>query len=121
MLGKEVGQLIITINYGVVNARFKPAETIGDPVYLNVAWLGFDLETEVQAGENEGRKLKHDFVSYNTNAIKGIPDKDAYAWQFKANVAGLPMKKGAAFWVTRGKDPTPIQATGGWIGNSDIN
>lgn len=122
-LGKEVGQLTITIRGEVVQARFKPVEVIGDPLYLNVAWLGFDLETEVQAGENEGRKLKHDFVSVNTNAIKGTVDKDAYAWRFKTSMNGLaksgtPEKKGAAFWITRGKNPTPLQATGGWLENS---
>lgn len=121
VLGREVGQLAVSIEKGEVKASFTPAEVIGDPVYLNVAWLGFNLETEVQSGENEGRTLKHDFVSYNTNAIKGTPEKDAYTWRFRANVVGLPMKKGAAFWITRGKNPTPVQATGGWLENTELN
>lgn len=123
-LGREVGQLAVSIEGGVVMARYTPADIIGDPVYLNTAWLGFELKTEVRAGENEGKTLKHDFVSYNTMAIKGVAEKDAYTWKFKTNVAGLPMadapgKKGVAFWITRGKNPTPIQATGGWLEKND--
>ena len=120
-LGGEVGQLTVTIKNGGVMAQFSPVESIGDPLYLNVAWLGFDLETEVRAGENEGRVLKHDFVSYHTDAIKGNVDEGVYTWQFKASLAGLPIKRGAAFWVTRGSDPTPIQATGGWLDKTDAN
>lgn len=120
MPGKEVGQLMATIDNGMVKALFTPSTTMGDTVYLNIAWLGFDLETKVQAGENEGKTLKHDFVSFNTNAIKGTAKNDVYTWQFKADVASLPVadaskRRGVAFWITEGQDPTPIQATGGWL------
>ncbi len=111
--GKQVGQLTVSVNKGVVTANYKPIKKITNPVVLNVAWLGFDLETEIRAGENEGKKLKHDFVSFNTKAIKGNLDNGLYTWKFKADMKGLPMNKGAAFWVTSGDDPTPVQATGG--------
>ena len=114
--GNQVGQLTVHVNKDVVTARFNPINKITNPVVLNVAWLGFDLETEVRAGENEGKKLKHDFVSFNTNAIKGNIDNDSYTWEFKANTEGLPASSGAAFWVTIGENPTPIQAAGGWLG-----
>ena len=115
-LGKSVGQLTVNINDGVVTANFKPVRKIKNPVILNVAWLGFDLETEIRAGENEGKKLKHDFVSFNTETIKGNVDNESHSWKFKVNLKGLPTRSGAAFWVTNGKNPTPIQATGGWLG-----
>jgi len=120
-LGQDVGQLIVNIDQGTVMARYKPVSIIDDPVYLNVAWLGFDLETRVQSGENEGKILRHDFVSYNTSAIKGRVEKEVYTWKFRANVTGLPARKGVAFWVTRGSNPTPVQAIGGWIENNDVN
>lgn len=116
-LGENVGRLSVTVDKNMVTARFKPEQNISMPVLLNVAWLGFDIETEVRAGENEGKKLIHDFVSYNISTEKGVLKNDAYHWQFKTWVAGLPVKKGAAFWVTSGKNPTPIQATGGWLKN----
>ena len=113
--GAQVGQLTVSVSKGVVTASFKPVKKIEKSVVLNVAWLGFDLETEIQAGENEGKKLKHDFVSFNTDARQGNIESEAYTWEFKTNLAGLPANKGAAFWVTIGKDPTPIQAVGGWL------
>jgi hypothetical protein len=113
--GNLVGKLTVSVSKGVVAASFKPTKIITNPVVLNVAWLGFDLEREIQAGENEGKKLKHDFVSINTDSIKGNVESEAYTWEFKTNLAGLPANKGAAFWVTSGKNPTPIQATGGML------
>lgn len=112
-LGKDVGLLTVSISGDIVTANFKPLKKIKKPLVLNVAWLGFDLETEIRAGENEGKKLKHDFVSFNTDAIKGNIDNETHAWKFKTNLAGLPVNRGAAFWVTSGDNPTPIQATGG--------
>ena len=115
-VGENVGKLTVSISEGVVTANFKPVKKIINPVNLNVAWLGFDLETEIRAGENKGKKLKHDFVSFNTEFIRGSIDNESYSWKFKANVKDLPARSGAAFWVTKGKNPTPIQATGGWLG-----
>ena len=111
--GNQVGQLTVHVNKDVVTASFKPINIITNPVILNVAWLGFDLETEIQAGENEGKKLKHDFVSFNTDALKGKRVEELYTWKFNTNLAGLPINRGAAFWITSGDNPTPIQATGG--------
>ena len=110
---KEIGQLTVNINKDIVTANFKPVKKFNKSVVLNVAWLGFELETKIQAGENEGKTLKHDFVSINTDTLKGKVVEESYTWKFKANLAGLPISKGAAFWVTSGEDPTPIQATGG--------
>ena len=114
-LGEKIGQLTVTIMGRVVTASFNPVKEIQDPIFLNFAWLGFDLETRVQAGENEGKTLEHDFVSYDTNTIKGTVKGKTYYWQFDAEIADLPTRKGAAFWVTSGNNPTPLQATGGWL------
>lgn len=114
--GKNVGQLTVSVNKGVVKANFKPVNKTKNPINLNVAWLGFDLETKIRAGENEGKTLNHDFVSFNTKVIKGTYNDEMVTWKFKANLKDLPARSGAAFWVTYGKNPTPVQATGGWLG-----
>jgi hypothetical protein len=44
--GENVGQLTVNISKGVLIANFKPVKKIKNPVILNIAWLGFDLETE---------------------------------------------------------------------------
>ena len=116
-LGDEVGRLEVSIKEGIVTASFRSEKEMESPLTLNVAWLGFDLATEVLAGENKGKILKHDFVSYSTNEIKGVVEGGTHHWRFNADVDinNLPIKRGAAFWVTSVKNPTPIQATGGWF------
>lgn len=120
-LGKTVGRLEVSIVGNNITARFRPKKAITGPLQLNVAWLGFNLATEVQNGENEGKVLKHDFVSLGTRIIHGISSNNTYHWQFNiGNTIGntttdSPDTKGAAFWVTNGSNPTPIQATGGWM------
>ena len=120
-LGENVGQLTVNVSKGVVTANFQPVKKIKRPVILNVAWLGFDLKTKIRAGENERKTLNHDFVSFNTEAVKGNVDDESYSWKFKANLKNLPARSGAAFWLTNGKNPTPIQATGGWLGGIKSN
>lgn len=114
-LGENVGRLIVAINENVVTAKFRPVKEIREPIILNVALLGFDQEIEIRAGENEGKTLTHDFVSYNTQAIKSVMNDGLYRWQFNIDVSDLPENKGAAFWITTENNPTPIQATGGWL------
>ena len=115
-LGENVGPLDIQIADGVITAHFRPEKPVSGPLTLNIAWMGFDIVTKVQNGENEGRDLQHDFVSFQTEAIQGVAAGDIYRWRFTANVPiKLPEKKGVAFWITDGNNPTPVQATGGWF------
>jgi hypothetical protein len=81
-----------------------------------MAVLGFDLETKVKAGENDGRVLHHDFVvlGYTHTAMHGASGR------FTAN-ASLPElsvaapRRALAAWVSRKGNPTPLQAAGGWL------
>lgn len=116
-LGEEVGRLDVTINDGVVVARFHPSKPITGPLTLNVAWLGFDIVTEVEAGENEGKELKHDFVCRETNTLESDEDEGVYHWQLTMDKPAVDLsgKKAAAFWVTNSENPTPLQATDGWL------
>lgn len=116
-LGEIVGRLEVTISDKTVTANFRPEKPITGKLHLHVAWLGFDLITEVRDGENEGKNLQHDFVSLDTQSVQETKAADAYRWQFTLSTPtnGLPRKKGIAFWITNGSDPTPIQATGGWL------
>ena len=80
----------------------------------HVAFLGFGVTSDVARGENAGRKLTHDFVAlvHHQSALQG-PSLRA---EFKPdeNSAGSHSRALAA-WVSVGSDPTPIQATGGWL------
>lgn len=105
------GNLNLKLDNQTVSASFDTANTKA-PLILHIALLGFDLETQVPAGENKGKILKHNFVilehqqSISTNRM----------WQTNLPTSTTKSKKTAlAAWVTQPDDPTPIQATGGWL------
>ena len=112
---KNVGPLTVTIKNDRVVAEFVPSQSHPSTLKLNHAWLGFDLVTEVKDGENEGRTLKHDFVSYDWQQRMTEIKADRYRWEFPiAMSSGLPEKKALVFWVSEVQNPKPLQATGGW-------
>jgi hypothetical protein len=73
------------------------------------------VESAVSAGENSGRKLRHDFVvlhlaretlstrSGNMTATVSLPAKPS----------GTPVALAA--WISPAATEPPLQATGGWL------
>lgn len=109
------GTLNLSLKGDLVDVRFDNFQQ-SDLLNINMAVLGFDLETEVKRGENHGRVLAHDFVVLGHKQIRMNQDGDSYTVS-----SSLPSLKVAAdklavvAWVNKSKDLTPIQATGGWI------
>ncbi|HEX9584469.1 MAG TPA: DUF1223 domain-containing protein [Gammaproteobacteria bacterium] len=112
----DAGPLRIEIADGRASAAFLPAAATPKPAELNIAVLGFDLETPVKAGENRGRTLKHDFVvlgykrvsmeagENGLRAVTKLPEP-----RFASRITAV------AAWVSGRGDPFPLQAVGGWI------
>lgn len=115
MPDKRVGRLKVVIDDDGVHARFlRGADNRG--LILNMAVLGFDLVTHIEAGENQGKRLPQDFVVL---AIQTIQSDDGM-WNTQLplinhNQLKDQHRRGVAFWVSHGSDPAPIQATGGWL------
>jgi len=112
----EAGNLAVTIKHKMVQATYLKEEQHNARLELNLAILGFDLNTRVQAGENRGKKLQHDFAVL---AYKSVPLK-ATAGGYNAttslpDVAVHAPRTGLAAWISNEDDPAPVQATGGWI------
>lgn len=113
---ETVGPLSIELNHDRVSAHFDPLSPPARPLELHIAVLGFDLETEVKAGENHGKTLKHDFVVLGHTRVSmrrqqgrlvarsALPEP-----RFESN------RKAVAAWVSAAGDPYPIQAVGGWM------
>ncbi len=94
---------------------FQPANGKERPLDLHVARLGFDLNTNVKAGENSGRKLQHDFVvlalaTEKMSAGKAEVKLPELGTQPVANTRGAIVA-----WVTEPGQIEPIQAVGGWL------
>ena len=112
----NVGNLKITVNGGRLNADFHPISASGKQLELHVALLGFELDTQVEAGENRGRRLAHDF------AVLGYAQYPLrHAGQGFELQAALPAARvsaavtGIAAWVSESGKQFPIQAVGGFL------
>jgi hypothetical protein len=80
----------------------------------HVAFLGFGVTSDVARGENAGRKLTHDFVVlvHHQSPLQG----SSLRAEFRPDEnSGGSHSRALAAWVSVGSDPTPIQATGGWL------
>ncbi len=113
---EAVGRLSLEVNHDRVSALFDPATPTSRPLELHVAVLGFGLGTEVEAGENAGKTLKHDFVVLGHTRVAMHRHEDGLTAQ-----TALPeprfesSQKAIAAWVSVAGDPSPIQAVGGWL------
>lgn len=112
----NIGSLELNIADQQLQAAFSPLKRIDSALDLHIAVLGFDLVTQVKAGENHGRELRHDFVVLGYQRVP-LTSTDA---GYKTEIS-LPTPKqtaprqAIAAWVSSEHDPRPIQAVGGWL------
>lgn len=108
------GVLTISVNGEQFEAAFDAAQPMVEGHILNVAIVGFDLTTEVKAGENSGEVLSHDFV------VLALEAHHSDQWQWRGqlpavapgfNATGL----GLVAWVSAASSQLPIQAVGGLL------
>ena len=107
----QAGNLTVELKDNQLTARYDNPAHKNKPLQLNVAVLGFDLTTQVKAGENRGKALTHDFVALNHQVIK----TGSQRWQTQLNLPTQPGTYGLVAWVDQPGDLTPLQATGGWL------
>jgi hypothetical protein len=97
---------------------YTPAASGSKPQRVELALLGGNLDSDVQRGENSGRKLHHDFVALQLVSSALVSDGAS----FTASLV-LPEKTSSpptalAAWITSGEAQPPLQATGGWLSKS---
>ena len=112
----DVGSISVEVRDGRFEARFEPVVEAPESIELHVARLGFDLSTEVRAGENHGRTLEHGFVvlGWSRHRMRGAGG--AFEASGTLPEASSPAPREAlAVWVGVPGDPFPIQAAGGWL------
>ncbi|MEM7097229.1 MAG: DUF1223 domain-containing protein [Pseudomonadota bacterium] len=109
----EVGELIVGISNDVLNVSFNPVDDLGDLI-LEIVWMDRAAETDVQAGENAGRKLQHNFVV--REVVSQPMQKTSHDWTLSLMVpAHMAGHDAIGVWV-RNRSGEIIQATGGWLG-----
>lgn len=109
------GNLKVTIDGKQLTANFSPNANL-DYANLNIAVLGFDLETQVERGENQGRILKHDFVVLGHQRVAMQREKGVLSAQATLpKIKETSTKQAVVTWIDTSGDLTPLQATGGWL------
>ena len=110
----SAGQLIASIGNSLIEIEFDQAN-IRDAV-AKVALLGFGIGSSVDAGENKGRMLSHDFVVLEGAQAKMRRTTGGLAAQIVTpESAHKTERKAIAVWIEVDGQPSPVQAVGGWL------
>ncbi len=120
---KKVGRLMVNLeqnqneNLSVADIKFDAIADLPSNGRIHLAILAFDQSTSVLRGENSGKQLPHDFVVVGYKSQKAQREKNSLTVKIALpNVDKFYVtKKALVIWVSSGKDPSPIQATGDWL------
>ena len=107
----------VVSNGRTVQVTYRPGDHGAVPIEATVALLGFRLESQVGAGENRGRSLRHDFVALacQTKPLAATDGPERTA-TFELPAASPEAKRLAlAVWVQAAASGPVQQATGGWL------
>lgn len=98
-------------------ATFAPAGTGTSNYDVTAAVLVSGLGSDVNAGENAGRHLNHDFAALSLMIRPMTPAKNGYSGNFIIDNApkGVTGRLALAVWVSRSGQLEPLQATGAWL------
>jgi hypothetical protein len=110
---EKKGVLEVRIRGEEARINFQPRTEQPKPFKAWIALLTGEVTTNVQAGENSGRRLTHTFVSLGTRQaeMKFIESR----WISDISFQKIKGTSALAIWVTSGDSLEPEQATGGWI------
>ncbi len=114
--GNMPGVLKLDITDDQAEILFTPTKFSHEKLEVNLALLGFNLETEVKAGENRGKKLPHNFVVLRINKSEMKTDDKQHRAQLALPVSNIKTSRyGVVAWVNNSMSQNPIQTVGGWL------
>ena len=110
---EAVGELAATFRKnGEVQVTFQPAGSFSGKWQAHAALLGFGVTSDVSGGENDGRRLVHDFVVLDFESSD--LSREAPSTVLRLPAAKVkPGQTALAVWITEAGGTTPIQAAGG--------
>lgn len=113
---QDAGDLTVMVEQQNIQVIYQTTEKFARKPVLNIAVLGFDLVTQVKAGENAGRQLKHDFTVLGYKTISMSLSENGYTTNTQLpELLTAAARLGLAVWIHDQGDQTPIQATGGFL------
>ncbi|MDH3604032.1 MAG: DUF1223 domain-containing protein [Candidatus Tectomicrobia bacterium] len=112
----RIGELSVLIDDDGAAIHFNSLDPGLKRLNAHVALLGMNLETAVRAGENRGRKLKHDFVALNVVSVPLDKSASGYTAITELPEVALDVQDIAlAVWVSEVGAQMPIQSVGGYL------
>ena len=116
----QAGQLAVSVSARQLTAQFTSQQAQADKLLLNIALLGMELSTQIQAGENQGKHSQHEFVVLTHQTYQANHPRWIIPWREisqQANDQQAP-RHALAVWVSQVNNPVPLQATGGYLPSS---
>ena len=114
--GDKPGILKLQLVDNQASIKFTPTAMTKNNLKVNLALLGFALQTQIKAGENKGKKLAHDFVVLAMS--QAILDKKDNEFTLQLDMPSSDIKSkryGVVAWVNNAGSQKPIQTVGGWL------
>lgn len=114
---RQGGKLMVEVDNNqqvTVSYQENPNTVSGKTITAHLVLLSFNQTSHVTAGENNGKKLQHDFVAFQElqelQAVNQTPE-----WHFSLPDSDQSTQKAMVVWLTSANNPQPLQATGGWL------
>lgn len=112
--GLNNGLLTVRVFRRKFEAKYHAKKSDETRLMMNLAILGMDMVINISAGENKGRKARHGFI------VLGYVQQQSKNAVWKMDLPELKKHVAAkryaiVAWVSRGEDPAPLQAVGGWF------
>lgn len=110
------GVLTVEIVGRRVSVAFRANVEQPEEFVAHVAVLGMGLESQVAAGENNGRTLRHDFVvlGVETKTLNEIRDLHVAELRLPEVSVEAP-RRALVSWISTADRQAPIQAVGGFL------
>jgi hypothetical protein len=114
---EKAGVLSVRWTGDEATVAFTPTK-LGKMWDARVAFLGCGFISQVRAGENAGRTLRHEFVVLR---LVSLPLSEMANGEFSGSTKVavmtvlVPERRALAIWVVQRGELVPAQATGGWI------
>jgi len=114
--GDKPGILKLKLIDNQANIKFTPTGVAKNNLKVNLALLGFGLETQIKAGENRGKKLPHDFVVLAMSHAMLEKQDNEFTVQLELPSSDIKSKRfGVVAWINNTGSQKPIQTVGGWL------
>lgn len=114
--GTLAGDLTVRIDRQSAQILFEAGDDQPAVLIAHIALLGMNLETRVRAGENKGRRLRHDFVALGLSSVR--LERTGTVYRLATRLPELDSEAqdlALAVWISTEGSQAPIQAAGGYL------